>query len=337
MFRHVLATALCLPLALVLTAQPASSADNRTDAQGRKQGQWVKHWPNGNTRYEGAFKDDKPVGEFRHFDEDGKLSSVQVHAGDGHVSRARHFHLTGSLMATGKYVDQQKDSTWTYYSGSGELRKVENYRKGKLHGEQTTYYPGGAKAEVEHYDNGVLHGETKGWFANGNLRMAANYEKSEADGPMLFNFPSGKKEIEGRMVNGDRDGAWFYYNEDGSVQLQMLYARGQVIREKKENGTFTEHFDDERMKSEVTYKNGMREGRFVEYHDNGKWEVRPVPADPVRGTPADMERVLVGQTKKREGTYKADKLEGEVKEYDEKGKVVKVTRYVAGEAVAGQR
>jgi antitoxin component YwqK of YwqJK toxin-antitoxin module len=43
-----------------------------------------------------------------------------------------------------------------------------------------------------------------------------------------------------------------------------------------------------------------------------------------------VQRVLEGQTKKREGTYVNDLLEGEVKEYDEKGKLVKVTRYVGG-------
>jgi antitoxin component YwqK of YwqJK toxin-antitoxin module len=336
MCSRILAAVLCLPLALSSIAQPGPAADNRTDAQGRKQGAWVKHWPNGKPRYVGTFKDDKPVGEFRHFDEDGRLATVQVHAGDGHVSRARHFHPNGTLMATGKYVDQQKDSTWTYYDGAGELRKVENYRKGKLHGEQIAYYPGGAKAEEEHYENGVLHGETKGWFANGNLRMLTTYVHGQPDGPMEFHFPNGRKEIAGRMVNGDRDGAWSYYNEDGSLQLQVLYSRGQVVKEKKQNGTFTEYFDDERVKSQVTYKNGMREGGFVEYHDNGKWEIRPVPADPVMGTPADMERVLVGQTKKREGTYKADKLEGEVKEYDERGRVVKVTMYKDGEPVGRQ-
>ncbi len=55
-----------------------------------------------------------------------------------------------------------------------------------------------------------------------------------------------------------------------------------------------------------------------------------MPADPIMGTPSDMERVLKGQTKKREGTYVNDLLDGEVKEYDEKGKLVKVTKYVAG-------
>jgi antitoxin component YwqK of YwqJK toxin-antitoxin module len=84
--------------------------------------------------------------------------------------------------------------------------------------------------------------------------------------------------------------------------------------------------------SEVTYVKGKREGKFVEYHDNGTWLMKQVAADPNLGTPADVQRVLEGQTKKREGAYVNDLLEGEVKEYDEKGKLVKVTRYVAGVA-----
>jgi antitoxin component YwqK of YwqJK toxin-antitoxin module len=153
---------------------------------------------------------------------------------------------------------------------------------------------------------------------------------------MVFYFPSGKKEIEGRMVNGNRDGAWFYFNPDGTIQLQVLYKQGVVVKERKENGTFREYYDDEQLKSEVSYKAGKREGPFVEYHDNGRWVVKAMPSDPVMGTPPDMERVLEGQSKKREGTYKNDLLEGEVREYDEKGRQIQVTRYIAG-VVAGNK
>lgn len=317
-------------LVLSAAAQPPASEGNRTDAEGRKQGSWSKSWPNGKLRYQGRFVDDKPTGEFKHYDEEGALTTVQRHAGDGHVSRAEHFHPSGTLMATGKYVDQRKDSTWNYYAPDGGLSKVERYKAGELDGEQVTYYSGGAVAEKELRLNGLLQGESKSWFANGNLKSEANYVKGEPEGRMTFYYPSGKKEIEGNSVNGDRDGAWMYYNEDGTVQVQVLYAKGEVVKEKKENGTFKEYYDDDQLKSEVTYRKGLKEGAFTEYYDNGKWEVKPVPADPIKGTPADVERVLTGQTKKREGAYKADLLEGEVKTYDEKGKVVKVTRYVAG-------
>jgi len=314
---------------LVVMAQPAA---NRTDAQGRKQGPWSKTWPNGKVRYEGQFQDDKPVGTFKHWDEDGKLTSIQHHAGDGKVSRAEHYHTDGTLMAAGKYVGQAKDSTWNFYAADGKLRKVERYKLGTLHGEQVTYYPNGQIAEREQRVDGVLQGEMKSWFDNGNVKSEANYVNGEPEGKMMFYFPNGRKEIEGQVVNGDRDGVWYYFNADGSIQLQMLYAKGTLVKERKENGTFKEFYDDEQLMSEVTYVKGKREGKFVEYYDNGTWLMKPVPADPNMGTPADVQRVLEGQTKKREGTYVNDLLEGEVKEYDEKGKMVKVTRYVAGVA-----
>ena len=55
---------------LPLLAQPAHNAPNRTDEKGRKQGEWAKAWPGGTLRYQGQFKDDRPVGLFRYFDEE---------------------------------------------------------------------------------------------------------------------------------------------------------------------------------------------------------------------------------------------------------------------------
>jgi antitoxin component YwqK of YwqJK toxin-antitoxin module len=313
-----------------LWAQPPATEVNRTDAKGRKQGAWVKHWDNGMPRYEGQFIDDRPQGTFRYFDDKGKATSEVVHAGDGVVSRAWHFHPDGSLLATGKYLGQQKDSVWNYYGGNGKLRKVERYQAGQLDGDQVSYYANGQVAERETRLKGQLHGPHSSWFESGKLKSESTYVNGEAEGTMVFYFPNGKKEIEGKVVNGNRDGVWFYFNDDGTIQLQMLYASGVLKKERKENGLFKEYYDDEQLMSEVTYKKGKREGAFKEYHDNGTWLIKPLPADPISGAPADMDRVLEGQTVKRTGTYVNDLLEGEVKEFDAKGKVVKVTRYLAG-------
>ena len=40
---------------------------DKTDQQGRKQGQWVKKDADGNVLYEGTFKDGHPVGEFKRY------------------------------------------------------------------------------------------------------------------------------------------------------------------------------------------------------------------------------------------------------------------------------
>ena len=44
----------------------------------------------------------------------------------------------------------------------------------------------------------------------------------------------------------------------------------------------------------------------------------------------DTERVLEGQTVRVEGTFKNDKLDGVVKTYNEKGKLVKEENYLEG-------
>ena len=115
-------------MAVLAIAQPSTGGPNSTDAQGRKQGAWTKTWENGTVRYVGQFKDDQPIGTFKHYDEEGKLTTIQEHDAGGKVSRARHFHPNGTLMANGKYVDRTKDSTWNYYGEDGKLRKVERYR-----------------------------------------------------------------------------------------------------------------------------------------------------------------------------------------------------------------
>ena len=332
MFRYILPL-LLLVLSFEASAQPGTTAQNSADAQGRKQGQWSKFWPNGKMRYMGQFKDDKALGEFKHYDEDGHLVSIQRHAGDGKVSRAQHFHPNGKVMATGKYLAQLKDSTWNYFDTEGRLRKVERYSNGQLHGAQEAYYDNGQMAELDNYQKGILHGEHKSWFDNGKLKSTSVIVQGEPEGKMTFYYVSGKKEIEGQMVNGDRDGAWFYYNADGSVQLQMLYSRGEVVKERKENGVFKEYYDDGQLMSEVKYKASKLEGPFVEYYDNGNWVLRQMPSDPIMGTPPDMERVLQGQSKKREGSYRDGLLEGEVKEYDPKGKLIRTLRYNAGSLV----
>lgn len=316
-------------LAPVAQAQPGSEL-NRTDEQGKKQGAWAKSWPNGTLRYEGQFKDDLPVGEFKHYNEDGLLTTTQVYRTDGRSSLAKHFHPDGSLMAIGKYAGKEKDSTWTYFDLQGKTRKVEQFKEGKLHGEQITYYPNGQVADKSTYEMGVITGPSKSWFPSGILASEETYVNGVANGKSILNHPSGKRELEGNLVKGEREGTWLHFNSDGSLHMRLMYKNGELVKEHRENGTFNEYYGDEQPKSEVTYRNGKKEGPFVEYYNNGTWELKQVPPDPATGAKADVERVLIGQTRKREGTYKNNELHGEVKEYDEKGKLVKKTKYEDG-------
>jgi antitoxin component YwqK of YwqJK toxin-antitoxin module len=320
--------------ALAVSAQPPA-APNRTDAQGRKQGPWVRKWADSEqTRYTGQFKDGKPVGSFVYYSTKGNVESRIDHYADGNAAHGRHYHPNGKLMAEGRYVGEDKDSTWNYYDPQGILRDTEHWKAGKMDGAMTTYYPSGKVAEQRHFTAGVAQGPAEQFYANGAPRYKANYVDGSPEGIETFYFQNGNKEIEGNYVNGNRDGRWAYYNEDGSLQMQVQYAQGKFVKQKYENGSFKEYWEDGQTKSETTYKNGKRDGPFTEWYDNGTWTDMPVKLGPDGNAKADVERELKGQTKKHEGRYKNDVLDGPVKEYDETGKLISSTVYVNGEPSA---
>lgn len=331
MTRRPLPLILALGLAASAFAQPPATL-NRKDAQGRKQGPWERKWADSEQlRYTGRFQDDKPVGTFTYYSTAGKVETVLTYYTPGGACHAVNYHPNGKVMAEGRYSGPEvKDSIWNYYDIDGRLRGTERWKSGKFNGDQEAFFPEGKVAERCTWKDGKRNGPCQQFFDNGQVRTSTTYVNDEANGPSLVFSEDGKKEIEGQNVKGQRDGLWKHYNADGTVLMQMLYEKDKLVKEKKENGTFRTFYPDEQLMSEETYKLGKREGRFTEYHDNGRWVEHPAKVGPEGAEKSETERVLEGQTKKREGTYKNDLLDGEVKEWDEKNKLIRTTVYKAG-------
>ncbi|MEZ4997566.1 MAG: hypothetical protein R2758_08925 [Bacteroidales bacterium] len=66
----------------------------------KKQGPWMKKYPNGNLMYEGKFKNDKPVGLFKRYTEEGVLLSELTYA-DG-IEEAERQQYSFTLTAQGQ-------------------------------------------------------------------------------------------------------------------------------------------------------------------------------------------------------------------------------------------
>jgi hypothetical protein len=107
---------LALSVIIFLTCFSLSAQENRTDASGLKQGPWIKKYANGNILYQGAFKDDKPVGEFKRYYEDGTPKAVLSYDESGLKAGAVFFHPDGKRAAEGTYIDKKKEGVWKYYS-----------------------------------------------------------------------------------------------------------------------------------------------------------------------------------------------------------------------------
>jgi antitoxin component YwqK of YwqJK toxin-antitoxin module len=218
-----------LLLILFLTSQ-AQSADtlNIIDSAGRKQGYWIRRYPDNKIMYEGFFVNDKPTGEFRRYSEEGKLKSVTVHGDDETTVGVSFFHPNGFIAAEGRYINQKKEGTWRLYSQKTDKYLIcEEVYKGDLrNGPSVKYYRDGKRAESVNYVNDVKQGEWLQFYVTGNLCIKANYIDGKLHGAFEVLFANGKPEYIGQYNSDVRDGLWKVYKEDGSLEHDMLYKMG---------------------------------------------------------------------------------------------------------------
>src|SRR5690349_10370082 len=135
----------------ILAVVVASCCYGQTiDDKGRKQGYWKK--TDERTKkliYEGAFKDDKPIGKFIYYYPNDSVRAMVFFRAGSEASYAKLFHpSTGKRMAEGKYASKElKDSVWVYYDESGVLLSKERYAGGKKDGVSYVYLPDGSVSE----------------------------------------------------------------------------------------------------------------------------------------------------------------------------------------------
>ena len=104
---------------LIISANVSGQSEpviNQTDSQGRKQGHWIKKYPNNTVMYEGFFKDDHPVGELKRYNENKSLKSILDYSTDGRKAAATIYHPNGFISAKGKYIDQNEGGKWQFFS-----------------------------------------------------------------------------------------------------------------------------------------------------------------------------------------------------------------------------
>jgi antitoxin component YwqK of YwqJK toxin-antitoxin module len=315
---------------LVLIAQPAMDGINQTDDQGRKHGPYRKMGVEGKVRYEGYFEHGIPKGTFRHYYDDGQLMAENVYSVDGKQSRAVFYHPGAIRKAEGKFIQEQKDSIWIYYNEKGEKISQSNYKNGKLNGPSTTYFANGSVCEELNYLDGQKEGAWKGFFENGKLKEEGQFSKNLLVGKVVYYHPSGEKSGLGKYEAGVKSGEWFYYDENGIPTFSEVFRNGVPQSKRYFNGEFEEQFPNGTPKNKFQYKNGKKDGPFVEYHETAYYVLERVEAKD--GYPEEVVQKLKGLQKKLEGNYKAGLEEGLFIYYSKDGKVEKKVNYSAGKA-----
>lgn len=305
------------------------SQENKKDANGLKQGAWVKIDKATKAKvYEGSFVNDKPTGLFKYYYPSGKTRALNTYTENGSKASVLMFDEAGNKIAEGIYRNEKKDSVWNYYNPDHALIAQESYTDNKKNGPWKVFYETGALYEEINWKQGLKEGEWKQYFKNNKPKLEGFYANGELDGSLKFYFSNGNPEMTGTYVNAVRDGIWMYYHESGEVKSKEHYNKGNLLNNEYINGVFTENYDNEIVKSSVTYKEGKKQGEFSEYYNAGEWKKRIKPAE--GDFPAEEEVYFTGQKIKRKGNYLNNNLEGKITYYKLDGKIEKIEEYNNG-------
>ena len=355
-FVFLLSASLLLALEALAQPEPDTSqwpdgrpgADfNVTDADGLKQGRWIRVYPNGKLYYSGSFQDGRPVGHFTFFRENGRVLSEVDHQEDSDLASAILYRDNGSVSFKGQYQTVQVEGEWTQWKTGewtgldpqGRIRLSEHYHRDTLHGAQEAFHANGQLLEQGSYAMGLKTGLWSTFDREGLPLNRSEWADGLQNGTTQVFQKGGKLLSEGRHEQGLPTGEWTTYNPDGKVRLTTVYEGGRAVTETPQNGMFSSTYPSGRPEWEGRYAFGSLNGPFTAWHDLGEWVMVPAesggPATGPQGRGAagpdePMKRELRDQPKKETGTYRAGVKDGTWRYFDEEGETIRTEKWVMG-------
>jgi len=217
--RYLLALLIFLPT--LVFAQT-----NQTDANGLRQGLWQKKQDNGRLIYEGNFKNDKPVGEWKRYHPGGQVKAIIEYKGD--TAYTQLFDVWRKKVAEGNYVNQQKEGVWKIYK-NGQLTADEEYKHGVKNGKSHQYYDTGEVMEEKEWVNEKEDGDYQIFYKSGEPYMQCKMKQGMRHGLFLVSYENGRQEMVAEYRNNLRHGEWKYFDKEGNLQYTLYYDNGQIL------------------------------------------------------------------------------------------------------------
>ena len=232
--------------------QKGDSKLNYTDINGKKQGKWVKKYPNGKVAYEAYFINDKLVKEYKRYYKSGQLK-LEVNYDKNSNGFAKLYWDTKKRMAEGNYVNTNvKDSVWNMYGVDGMLMVSVSYKNGIKDGREIKYYRNGKKSEILEWKNDVRDGIWNWYYDNGKARMKAHHKNGKREGSFWFYHENGLPYIKGKYNKDLRDGKWEFYTDKHKLIKTITYVNGKATNQDELDEEMTKQFEKwEKMKGKI--------------------------------------------------------------------------------------
>ena len=232
----------------------------------------------------------------------------------------KSYNENGSIKSEGNRKNFELDSLWKFYNQEGKLLLEIYYKSGKKNGLKTNYLD--KETVRENFINDVKEGYTRYYDANGKIKQETPF------------------------VKGLEQGFGKEYASDGTIITLTEYKKGFIVdrlrinrkdSQGKKQGRWYTFYESGNLKSEVTYKDDMRNGYLKEYTESGDLlKISKYIDDVIQPEAQEIQKLEVQNEYYPNGTIKISAMfrngipEGLKREYAEDGKLEKAYLYQNG-------
>jgi len=205
------------------------------------------------------------------------------------------------------------------------------------------FYPNGQLSSEGNMIDGKPDGYWRTYYVTGVLKSEGNRKNHLLDSIWLFYSQSADTLKKINYLYGKKNGFYFTYNYENINKPEgYIFSKELFVNDKKEGKAYN-YFDNNKVKMEINYLNGKKNGRTFEYNKEGKIitifeynKDRLINRELINridenGDKQGIWKEFYEDSKVNiEKGYKDNKLEGYYKKYDKKGNLMLTLRYENG-------
>lgn len=133
----------------------------------------------------------------------------------------RDFYSDGVIQMKGAYKQGKRDGIFLYYSHHNTYTSAGRYADNRSVGKWQTFHNNGRLKMETIYGNGIFH--KNAWDSTGLQQI------SNGAGVVVEHYANGAKRIEGKYEDGNKQGFWTGWHEDGRIHFREEFRDGRLI------------------------------------------------------------------------------------------------------------
>jgi antitoxin component YwqK of YwqJK toxin-antitoxin module len=210
--------------------------------EGLKNGKFTGYFQNGAKKYVKRYEDDEPEGKWQYYTMAGKTNAEEIYVG-------------GKRNEEWFRIEENGDTYYQYWDLDSLISEYAD-----LH------YPNGQLIEKISYKKGLKDGKFTGFYENGEVKYKKRYSEDLPDGKWDYYTAAGKKNEEQIYVEGKRNEEWYRLDEKGDTYYQY-WDKDSLVSEYADL-----HYSNGQLIEKISYKKGLKDGKFTGYYPSGKVE-----------------------------------------------------------------